>query len=295
MKRIRSQHSQSNTMDTVCLKCGHEGFPETLVFCMKCEAYALHRYCLDGPVIFIDDVFWSCEDCERKVALPSSLHQSTLLSSGTTDSIILVNNAIQAKRELKSCIKRKKKAKVLLSDSRNSPEIINYEEARLDCHVDAQPIANPIWRGRLNVGHKTIGLLAHLSNLACSKVLGETELFPEVLRADLFYRSEVWPKSFNNGGPTDESIALYFFPENEGAEKVFDMLVYDIIRLELAIRFVAENAELLIFPSTVLLPMQHWRFHDKHYLWGVFRRRQTSLETNDAVSRKNADLVKILT
>ncbi|KAH1247165.1 hypothetical protein AAZX31_06G214900 [Glycine max] len=28
----------------VCLQCGNAGFPETLVFCNKCQVYALHRY-----------------------------------------------------------------------------------------------------------------------------------------------------------------------------------------------------------------------------------------------------------
>lgn len=46
----------------------------------------------------------------------------------------------------------------------------------------------------------------------------------------------------------------YHFPYRE--EKAFDKLVDDIIQLELAIRVVTENAELLIFPSTAL-PMAH--------------------------------------
>lgn len=74
-------------------------------------------------------------------------------------------------------------------------------------------------RGNLNFFDETIGtvsgLLAHLSSLACSKVAEETLLFPEGLRADLLPTSVVWPKSFKKKGPTDKSIALYFFPENE--------------------------------------------------------------------------------
>ncbi|XP_024641400.2 uncharacterized protein [Medicago truncatula] len=49
---------------SVCLKCGDEGFEETLVYCKKCEDCALHRYCLDGPVIFTEEVIWFCEDCK---------------------------------------------------------------------------------------------------------------------------------------------------------------------------------------------------------------------------------------
>jgi hypothetical protein len=62
--------------------------------------------------------------------------------------------------------------------------------------------------GRVN------GLLAHLSNIASPKVLDEMKFFPHVLSADLLPRSEVWPNSFKEEGPTDESIALYFFPGN---------------------------------------------------------------------------------
>lgn len=29
---------------SVCIKCGNEGFEETLVYCFKCQNYALHRY-----------------------------------------------------------------------------------------------------------------------------------------------------------------------------------------------------------------------------------------------------------
>lgn len=60
-----------------------------------------------------------------------------------------------------------------------------------------------------------IGLLAHMSTLACSKALEETRLFPDVLCPDMLQRSEVWPKSFMSFGPTEDSIALYFFPDTE--------------------------------------------------------------------------------
>lgn len=78
-----------------------------------------------------------------------------------------------------------------------------------------------VHRGSLYFCNKTIGtvtvngLEAYLSSLACSKVQEEALLFPEVLRADLLPRSMVWPNSFKYEGPTDQSIALYFFPKNE--------------------------------------------------------------------------------
>ncbi|CBI35492.3 unnamed protein product, partial [Vitis vinifera] len=86
---------------------------------------------------------------------------------------------------------------------------------------------------------------------------------------------DVWPKSFQISQPSDDNIALYFFPENERYEKVFDRLVLDMVSHELAMQTVVENAELLVFASTEL-PLRHWRFHGKLYLWGVFRGKQVS-------------------
>lgn len=170
------------------------------------------RYCLDGPVILYDEVTWFCEDCEPKPIVLYSLDESAPHSSETSDSVNLANNAIQAESELKNCIKKSNQqqqkkieeqqekgkvnsglvteAKVLLSDSRSSPELehpqcsISSEQesesknecgpvprdaansnvgprsvqvsqvaasddlnsVELFCHVDAQPMADPIWR-----------------------------------------------------------------------------------------------------------------------------------------------------
>lgn len=60
-----------------------------------------------------------------------------------------------------------------------------------------------------------VGLMAHMSTLACSKVLEETKFFPDVLCPDLLSRTAVWPMSFMNCGPNEDSIALYFFPDSE--------------------------------------------------------------------------------
>ena len=60
------------------------------------------------------------------------------------------------------------------------------------------------------------GLLAHISNLACSQVAEETGHFPEVLHAELLPRDKVWPESFKSRRPTDQDIALFIFPDGEG-------------------------------------------------------------------------------
>ncbi|KAF7821819.1 putative chromatin regulator PHD family [Senna tora] len=175
------------------------------------------------------------------------------------------------------------------SDSLKNSEVTMNDDSKiveLDSCAEAQPIADPIWRGSLLIRDQSIGkvdgLVAHVSSLACSKVLDETNQFPRLLLADLLERSVVWPTGFKESGPTDESIALYFLPETERDEKIFDKLVHDIISDDLALRVIVENAELLVFPSTVL-PTQSWRFQAKYYLWGVFRGRQASKTKNDVL------------
>lgn len=74
-------------------------------------------------------------------------------------------------------------------------------------------------RGSLSIFNKDFnivsGLVAHLSSLACPKVREEAELLPLLIFPELVRRTDVWPKAFEKLGPTDRSIALYFFPDNE--------------------------------------------------------------------------------
>ncbi|XP_027358505.1 uncharacterized protein LOC113867399 [Abrus precatorius] len=304
----------------VCLLCGDKGFPETLVVCNKCQVYALHRYCLDGPgpVIFTDEVMWFCEDCEPKVVDTSSHDQCALIPSGKSDCLNTGRDASQDRIEPKECIKRIKKkkqkqqniaakTKVLLSDSHGLGQCssncetekkfgkkcqpVPRDEANTSdgsvIEAVPQPIADPAWRGSLCLRDQSLGtvieVLAHMSTLACPKAHEETRLFPEVVCGDLPQRSEVWPKSFIECRPNKDSIALFLFPESDSVERAFDKLVDDMISLDLAIRTVIKNAELLVFPST-LLPIDYRRFQEKYYLWGVFRAKSASPNTNyDAV------------
>ncbi|KAG6626044.1 hypothetical protein CIPAW_15G019400 [Carya illinoinensis] len=149
----------------------------------------------------------------------------------------------------------------------------------LERHVPSQPIVDPIWRGAVcicNNSFDPLSLVAHLSNLACSKVCEETKLIPELLYAELLLRSQVWPKGFEKWGPTGHSIALYFFPDNESDEIACERLVKLMIGQDLALRSLVQSAELLVFPSKIL-PVQYWRFQGKFYLWGVFREKKQKL------------------
>lgn len=185
------------------------------------------------------------------------------------------------------------------------------EEDELDktknCHVDAPyfaeqssirvlPIRDPIWRGSMSIFQNNYGapggIVAHLSSIACSRASEEAKGLSGLLSPELLPRSGVWPKSFRKLGPAADHIGLYFFPDNERNEIVFDSLVNDMISQDLAMRVVIENAELLIYTSRIL-PMDCWRFQSKFYLWGVFRPKKPSAP--DVVPGEQQGLTKAIT
>jgi len=94
---------------------------------------------------------------------------------------------------------------------------VNFYSCCGEYHLKLNFLVN---RGSIYFSNETIGavsgLLAHVSNLACSKAVEETGHFPEVLHAELVPRSIVWPESFKSREPTDQDIALFFFPDSEG-------------------------------------------------------------------------------
>ncbi|KAF3520879.1 hypothetical protein DY000_02059029 [Brassica cretica] len=145
----------------------------------------------------------------------------------------------------------------------------------------AQPICAPVWRGSVTVKQgnncSIHGLVAHLSTLACPRVYEKASSLHTRLSAEMLPRLEIWPPSFlKNGPPTDDSIALYFFPSHDSnGENVYYSLVDEMKKKDLGMRCLLDDAELLLFTS-YQLPLPCWKFHSKEYLWGVFRRRKTS-------------------
>lgn len=138
----------------------------------------------------------------------------------------------------------------------------------------AQPICAPVWRGSVTVKQgnncSIHGLVAHLSTLACPRVYEKASSLHTRLSAEMLPRLEIWPPSFlKNGPPTDDSIALYFFPSHDSnGENVYYSLVDEMKKKDLGMRCLLDDAELLLFTSYQLpLPCD---------LWGVFRRRKTS-------------------
>lgn len=158
----------------------------------------------------------------------------------------------------------------------------------------AQPIMEPIWIGSFHLRDRDFGtiegIMAHLSTLACPKVCDAAKSLPVLLSLELLPKHYMWPKSFEKSGPMDYSIALYFFPNNEETEKIFDSLVDKMMSRHLGMKATLQEAELLIFTSS-LLPLEFRRFQSKFYLWGVFRRKQTPYlaKVDPAVAKDHMD------
>ncbi|XWS23576.1 hypothetical protein CRYUN_Cryun28dG0026800 [Craigia yunnanensis] len=104
----------------------------------------------------------------------------------------------------------------------------------------------------------TVGVVAHLSSLACLKVCEKAKCLPQLLRLELLPRCDVWPKGFKKWGPSEER------------RQIFDSLVDKMIGRDLGMRAVVQDVELLVYTSN-MLPLHIWRFQEKFYLWGAFR------------------------
>ncbi|KAF8405858.1 hypothetical protein HHK36_007935 [Tetracentron sinense] len=161
-------------------------------------------------------------------------------------------------------------------------------------YVHAQPIVDPIWSGCFDCCYgkygRVTGLVAHLSSKACLKVCDGAKALPWLLGVEMLPRSDAWPKSFSRSPPTDDNIGLYFFPEYERDERIFDGLLQEIIDYDLTLKIVIDNMELLVF-SSLQLPQESWRFRGKYYLWGVFRPKQVSFRNpaDDILVRNSSD------
>uniref|UniRef100_A0A0E0F9P2 AIPP2-like SPOC-like domain-containing protein n=1 Tax=Oryza meridionalis TaxID=40149 RepID=A0A0E0F9P2_9ORYZ len=121
-------------------------------------------------------------------------------------------------------------------------------------------------------GNDYIPFSAHLSTKSCKKVWDLSVSIPSIVQVTKLSRSEVWPKSLEASSPTDDIIGLYFFPPKMRLDKGMDQLVKEIVEKDMALSAVIGEAQLLMFPST-LLPEKYQTFQGKHYLWGVFKRR----------------------
>ncbi|XP_050937424.1 uncharacterized protein LOC103500424 isoform X6 [Cucumis melo] len=254
---------QTTTKETarvdICRICGDRGFVEALNFCKECQTYPIHRYCLDELPKYLDEyVPWLCEDCEAAI-LPT------------------INSKVKLKK--KKYVKRLKK-KIKRNDvCDQSSYPLQLPEAQCsEKKNESTPgrLGEPVLEGGANLGQV----------VTSSDMCNSTRLNCYVAQpiVDPLWRCDVWPRGFQKLGPTDQSIALYFFPDGE-SQKAFDLLVNAMMSHDLAMKAVLKNAELLVFTSA-MLPMRFWRFQTKYYLWGVFRGKQAVEPRNVVASEE---------
>ncbi|KAL1550871.1 hypothetical protein AAHA92_18780 [Salvia divinorum] len=143
----------------------------------------------------------------------------------------------------------------------------------------AQPLIRSAWAGRFVVYSdfeftcETFdGLKASVSSKACAAVRSVAVRLPASINWEKVPRASVWPKSFaRKGGPTDDDIALFFFPSVAAKhESGYESLMFDLIREDAALTAEVMGSELLLFTSVDLPPL-FTRFQGSLYLWGVFR------------------------
>ncbi|XP_024318558.1 uncharacterized protein LOC112272324 isoform X1 [Brachypodium distachyon] len=151
------------------------------------------------------------------------------------------------------------------------------------CCMYSQPIDEPIWSGILQINaEEFVWLDAHLSTKACELVWQLSRSLQTVVEVIKLPQFEAWPKSWEASGPTDDNIALYFFPPSMSSKEESDGLVEELIESSSVLKVALGIAELLIFPSTIL-PDQYKVCQGKHYLWGLFKRTEVESENKDVL------------
>ncbi|KAL2253588.1 uncharacterized protein LOC110012398 [Sesamum indicum] len=255
----------------ICLQCGDVGYETSLVYCNNCQECAVHRYCMDVmPNPNDKSVDWLCEDCIK--SKPSKKFRKRRRVVVESDNEITRREpGVETKSKY---MESECDNEVLCKGSKG----FLYSFAAAGGITCAEPLVRPIWTGCFEVesGRRRMeGFAAHLSVRSCEKVINEAAAFEKVMPVEILQRSFVWPKSFEASGPTDDNIAVYFFPSLMKYEDVYDYLVFEMMRDDVAMRVRVRNAELLIFTS-VELPSRFRRFQGKLYLWGVFREKQAA-------------------
>nr|CAD1824677.1 unnamed protein product [Ananas comosus var. bracteatus] len=150
-------------------------------------------------------------------------------------------------------------------------------------YFPAKPDRSRIWSGCFQIGDKEYGSLsAHLSTKACERVSNISKTLPPILHTIKISRLDSWPRSFQTSPPSDDNIALFFFPDNTRANPELDHLLADVIDHDLVLKAVFDEAELLVF-SSLVLPINYHKFGGGYYLWGVFKRREVC---SDQITRR---------
>lgn len=140
---------------------------------------------------------------------------------------------------------------------------------------NAQPLIRAAWAGDFSVycSRDKIcatfeGLKACISSKVGARARALVEQLPPKIRWEKLPRCSLWPESFE---PTDDDMAVFFFPSLTKHETLYDSLVVHLIRDDMALRTsLSSGLELLLFTSVELPPL-FTRFQGNIYLWGVFK------------------------
>ncbi|XP_057774074.1 uncharacterized protein LOC130993263 isoform X2 [Salvia miltiorrhiza] len=134
-----------------------------------------------------------------------------------------------------------------------------------------------IWQGSFEIWRsgQTLelwdGIQAHLSTCASPKVVEAVNKFNNRIVLYEVPRASTWPVQFQENGVGDDNIALFFFAKDlHSHEKIYKVLLDNMMKNDLALKGNINGVELLIFPSNQL-PVNLQRWNMLFFLWGVFR------------------------
>ncbi|KAL0452282.1 UNVERIFIED_CONTAM: hypothetical protein Slati_1206300 [Sesamum latifolium] len=146
----------------------------------------------------------------------------------------------------------------------------------------AIPEHEHIWQGSFEIcrSGETFdswdGIQAHLSTSASPKVIEAVNKFKSRIVLYEVPRKSTWPIQFQERGVREDNIALFFFAKDlESYEKIYKVLLDNMMKKDLALKGNVSGVELLIFPSNQL-PDKSQRWNMLFFLWGVFRGKKES-------------------
>ncbi|GER50508.1 RING/FYVE/PHD zinc finger-related protein [Striga asiatica] len=120
------------------------------------------------------------------------------------------------------------------------------------------------------------GIQAHLSTCASPKVTEAANKFNSRISLNEVPRSSTWPIHFQEHGVREDNIALFFFAKDlDSYDKIYKVLLDNMMKNDLALKGNVDGVELLIFPSSQL-PDNSQRWNMLYFLWGVFRGKKES-------------------
>ncbi|KAH6771025.1 hypothetical protein C2S52_015828, partial [Perilla frutescens var. hirtella] len=120
------------------------------------------------------------------------------------------------------------------------------------------------------------GIQAHLSTCASPKVVEAVNKFKNRIILNEVPRVSTWPVQFQENAVREDNIALFFFAKDlQSHDKIYKVLLDNMMKNDLALKGNINGVELLIFPSNQL-PVNLQRWNMLFFLWGVFRGKKES-------------------